>query len=133
MTDKLIFVMAHDEARRRAMAAVAQAPAGWRITVEPPKRSLDQNAALHALLTEVAERCEWAGRRWDLDTWKRLLVGAWSRAINDPVLLLPALDGAGVEVVFRRTSTMTKRECSELLEFINAWCAERPEFQEVAA
>lgn len=133
MTDKLIFVMAHDEARRRALAAVAQAPAGWRITVEPPKRSLDQNAALHALLTEVAERCEWAGRRWDLDTWKRLLVGAWSRAINDPVLLLPALDGAGVEVVFRRTSTMTKRECSELLEFINAWCAERPEFQEVAA
>lgn len=131
--NKRVFHLAHSEARRRAAQCIAEAPHGWTVTVEPPKRSLDQNAALHALLTEVAERCEWAGRRWDLDTWKRLLVGAWSRAINDPVLLLPALDGAGVEVVFRRTSTMTKRECSELLEFINAWCAERPEFQEVAA
>ena len=47
--------------------------------------------------------------------------------------MLPALDGRGVEIVFRRTSKLTKRECSDLLEFVNAWVAERPEFAEVEA
>lgn len=118
------FVLAHHEARRRAVAAVAEAPEGYRVTVEPPKRNLEQNAALHARLSEIADRVEWCGKKWDVETWKRLLVGAWTRAINEPVMMLPALDGNGVEIVFRRTSTLSKRECSDLLEFVNAWAAE---------
>lgn len=133
MTDKRLFNLVHDEARRRAVAAVAEAPAGWRVTVEPPKRSLDQNAALHAAISEIADRCDWAGRRWDIETWKRLLVGAWSRATKEPVMMLPALDGHGVEIVFRRTSQLTRGECADLMAFIDAWKAERPEFQQVAA
>jgi hypothetical protein len=124
MTEKRLFILAHSEARRRAMAAVADAPEGYRITVAPPLRSLDQNAALHALLGEIAARCEWVGRKWDIDTWKRLLVGAWDRATGQEALLLPALDGKGIEVVFRRTSSLSRAECSELLEFVHAWAAE---------
>jgi hypothetical protein len=124
------FVLAHPEARRRAMAGVAEAPEGWVVRVEPPKRSLDQNAALHALISDIAKRCTWAGGKHDIDTWKRLLVGAWDRATGQPVVMLPALDGKGIEVVFRRTSSLTKAECSELLEFVNAWAAEQPEMQE---
>lgn len=116
--------MAHSEARRRAVAAVAEAPAGWVVEVRPPKRTGEQNALLHALLSEVADRCEWVGRRWDRDTWKRLLTGAWTRANKEPVVMLPALDGQGVEIVFRRTSTLSKRECADLIEFIQAWAAE---------
>lgn len=121
---KRVFTLAHHEARRRAVAAVAEAPENYRVTVEPPKRNLEQNAALHARLTEIAERVEWCGKKWDAETWKRLLVGAWTRAINEPVMMLPALDGHGVEIVFRRTSTLSKRECSDLLEFVNAWASE---------
>ena len=132
MSDKRLFVLAHPEARRRACQAVAEAPEGYRVEVSPPKRSNEQNAALHALLTEIAARCVWGGQKHDLYTWKRLLVGAWDRATGQPVVMLPALDGKGVEVVFRRTSSLTRRECSELLEFVNAWAAENmPE--EVAA
>ena len=40
------------------------------------------------------------------------------------MLWLPALDGAGVDVVFRRTSEMSQREVSDLLAFIEAWDAE---------
>ncbi len=132
MSDKRLFNLVHDEARRRAVAAVAEAPAGWRVTVEPPKRTGDQNAALHALLGEIADRCEWAGRKWDIETWKRLLVGAWTRANKEPVMLLPALDGHGVEMVFRRTSTLSRAECGELLEFVNAWAAENMPAREPA-
>jgi NinB protein len=124
VSDKRLFVLAHTEARKRALAAVAEATEGFVVRIEPPRRNLDQNAALHAKITEIAGRMEWCGKHWDAETWKRLLVGAWTRAINEPVMMLPALDGHGVEIVFRRTSNLTKRECSDLLEWINAWAAE---------
>ena len=116
--------MAHQEARRRAMAAVADAPAGSVITIGEPTRNLGQNAALHALLSEIADSCEWAGRKWDAEVWKRLLTASWSRAEGEPVTILPALDGNGVEIVFRRTSTLTRAECSSLLDYVQAWAAE---------
>jgi hypothetical protein len=109
------------------MSAVAEAPEGYSVTVEPPKRDSAINAALHAKLTEIARSRMWAGKRWDVETWKRLLVAAWSRATGQPLVMLPALDGAGVDIVFRRTAAMTQREVSDLLTFIEAWEAETEE------
>jgi hypothetical protein len=112
---------------------VRMAPDGHRVAVEPPRRSLEQNAALHAVLSEIADRVEWAGKLRDVETWKRLLTAAWLRARGESIELLPAIDGHGVDVVFRRTSTLTKAECSELLDFVNAWAAHRPEFSDATA
>lgn len=131
--DSRIYILAHAEARRRAAEAIAQAPDGYTVTVSPPKRSGDQNAALHALLGDIAERCQWAGKQWPIEVWKRLLTAAWCRAEGEPVTMLPALDGHGIDIVFRRTSSLTKAECSSLLEFVNAWAAEQPEFAEAEA
>lgn len=130
MTDRRMFVLSHDTARQRAREAVAEAPEGYVVRVEPPKRDSAINAALHATLGEIADRVEWAGRKWDIETWKRLLVSAWSRANAEPAVMLPALDGAGVDIVWRRTSQMTQPEVRDLLAFIEAWMAEQPEFAE---
>jgi len=47
--------------------------------------------------------------------------------------VLPAIDGHGIDVVFRRTSKLTKAECAELVDFVQAWAVERGvEFAEVA-
>jgi hypothetical protein len=116
--------MAHDLARRRAVAAVAEAPEGYVITIVKPKRSGAINAALHAKLTEIASQRAWAGKRWPMEVWKRLLVASWCRANGQPLTLLPALDGAGVDIVQRHTSEMTQGEVSDLLSFIEAWEAE---------
>lgn len=133
MSDARLFILSHAEARRRAAQYVAEAPDGWTVRVAAPRRNADINAALHAMLGEIAERVEWAGKRWDIETWKRLLVAAWSRATGESSMFLPALDGQGVDVVFRRTSQMTQAEVRDLLAFIEAWRAERPEFQEQEA
>ena len=93
------------------------------LSVEEEKRNLEQNAKLHALLTEIAREHEWAGKRRDVETWKRLFVAAWLRARGENIELLPALDGHGVDVVFRRTSKMSKSEVSELIDYIEAWRA----------
>lgn len=119
-----VYRLVHQEARRRAALAVQQAPEGHIVTIKQATRSGEQNAMLHALLTEIAARVPWAGKLRDVETWKRLLTAAWLRARGDSVEFLPALDGHGVDIVFRRTSTLTRAECSELVDFVNAWAAE---------
>lgn len=107
------------------MLAKSLLMAGHRCTLEvkPETRSDSQNKLLHALIGEIAASHEWCGKKHDTETWKRLLVAAWTRARGESVELLPALDGHGVDIVFRRTSKMTKAEVNELIEFIEAWRA----------
>jgi hypothetical protein len=94
------------------------------LSITGERRSTEANAKLHAELAEVAQHVEWAGKRRDLECWKRLLMAAWLRARGEGVELLPALDGHGVDVVFRRTSTLTRSEMAEFIEFVLAWKAE---------
>jgi hypothetical protein len=96
----------------------------FEVEVRPERRNSSQNALLHSLLTEIARSVEWAGKRRDVEVWKRLLTAAWLRARGESVEILPALDGHGVDVVFRRTSDLTIGECADLITFIQAWAVE---------
>jgi hypothetical protein len=93
------------------------------LAIGEPKRNDPQNRKLHASIAEIAKTVEWAGRKWDAEVWKRLLVAAWLRAHNQQMILVPAIDGAGVDAVFRRTSQLTKAECADLQDFIHCWGA----------
>lgn len=121
MSEKRIFRLAHAEARRRAAECVMQAPDGHIVTVQEATRTLDQNAKLHAALSDIARQVEWHGERMDIEDWKRLLTAAWARAERQPVKLVPALDGNGFDVLYRRTSRMSKSEVSGLIEYLHAW------------
>lgn len=118
------FRLVHNDARQGAAHFAMVAPAGMVVQFSEPVRDSAINAALHARLGEIAATREWAGQRWDIETWKRLFVAAWSRATGRQLVMLPAIDGNGVDIVFRRTSRMTQKEVSELLAFIEAWQAE---------
>lgn len=96
----------------------------FEVEVRPVRRNSEQNALLHALLTEIARSVEWAGKRRDVEVWKRLLTAAWLRARGESVEILPALDGHGVDVVFRRTSDLSVGECADLITYVQAWAAE---------
>lgn len=132
MTDRLIMQLRSPFEAHRAIAehvwpmVKAQTMAGreMQIEVSEAKRSGAENRLLHAMLTHISKTHEWAGKRRDVETWKRLLVAAWCRANNEQVELLPALDGHGVDIVFRRTSQLTRRECADLIEFVFAWGSE---------
>lgn len=94
------------------------------LTVSEQKRNNDQNALLHSCLSEIARSVEWAGRKWDVETWKRLMVAAWCRTRGEALLMVPAIDGQGVDIVFQRTSKLSKAECAELIDFVQAWGAQ---------
>ncbi|MEY4635648.1 MAG: hypothetical protein RJA55_1446 [Acidobacteriota bacterium] len=123
--DRRVFILAHAEARRRAMACVADAPAGYTVSVQEPKRSLDQNALLWPLLTCFAEQLEWPvnGRMVKMapEDWKDLLSAAYRR---DSQRVAMGIDG-GMVMLGLRTSKMGKREFGEFLEFVFATAADR--------
>lgn len=131
MTDKLTMPLWNAQQGYQAIQTIwsqakAQLMAGHRLvlTLAPEKRSDKENRLLHSLLGHIAKTQEWAGKKRDIETWKRLLVAAWCRATNEHVEILPALDGHGVDIVFRRTSQLTRSECAELIEFIFSWAAQ---------
>lgn len=133
MAERLTLSLVNAQQAHQAIQTAWKHAKGWlmasdtRLTLEirPEKRSDAQNRLLHACLSEISKQVEWAGAKRDVDTWKRLLTAAWLRARGEGVEVLPAIDGHGIDVVFRHTSKLTKAECAELSEFVMAWAAER--------
>ena len=125
MSDKRIFRLVHPEARRRAMACVAEAPDGFVVTVQEPTRSTDQNAAQWPILEAFAEQLQWPvnGAMVSLtaEEWKDVLTAAFQ---GETVRLAMGLNG-GVVMLGLRTSQMGKRRFSEWLDFLNATAALR--------
>jgi hypothetical protein len=122
---KKVYILAHPEARRRAMAAVAEAAPGDVVEVKAPTRNTAQNSLLHALLQEIAVRVEWAGQLRDTEVWKRLLTAAWLRAEGESLQLLPAVDGKGLDVVYTPTHTLSKAQMASLVDYVTAWAIEQ--------
>lgn len=121
-------VQAHREMTERIWPMLnSMVIAGNRMTLElrQEKRSDAENRMLHAMLGHIAKTEEWAGARRDIEVWKRLLTAAWLRARGESIEILPALDGHGIDVVFKRTSSLTRKECAEFIEYIYAWGAEK--------
>ena len=122
---KSIFILAHDQARQNALQGVKTAPQGYVVEIRPKTRSLEQNALLHAFIQQIAKSVIWAGSLREVDTWKRLLTAAWLRARGEPIEMLPAIDGNGVDIVFRRTADLTIPEMNELIDYIQAWAIDQ--------
>jgi hypothetical protein len=115
---KRTFVLAHDQARRNAVAFVEAAPAGYCVVVSEPTRNLEQNAALWAMLTDVSRQVVWHGRKLSQESWKHIFTSSLNK--QDVV---PGIDG-GFVVLGISTSSMTKRQMCDLLELIQAFGAQ---------
>ncbi len=125
MAEKRVFVMAHAEARRRALQAVSEAPDGYVIEVKEPTRNLEQNALLWVLLTAFSQQLQWPvnGAMCTLspEEWKDVLSAAFKRETQRVAM---GIDG-GMVILGMRTSKMGKRQFAEFIEFIQAVAADR--------
>lgn len=117
----------HQQLAQAWQWAKAMLTAGHRIALDMrlETRSDAQNRLLHSRINDIRKHCEWAGKRWDTEDWKRLLTAAWCRTRNESAEMVPALDGRGFDVLYRRTSKLSRRECADLSEFIMAWGTEQ--------
>lgn len=122
---KRSFVLSHPLARRRALAAVAEAPEGYAVTVAEPTRTVEQNSAQWPILEAFSEQLTWPvnGRmvRMTAEEFKDVFSAAFRK---EQARLAMGLDG-GVVMLGQRTSKFSKREFSEWLEFLHAVAADR--------
>ena len=117
------FVLAHDLARRRAVAAVAEAPAGYEVIIKEPTRNADQNAKFHAICSDLAKSgIEWAGKRRTAQQWKVLLVSGHAVATKQTAEIVPGLEGEFVNIR-ESTALMSKSRGSSLIEYSLAFVA----------
>jgi hypothetical protein len=94
------------------------------VTIKEKDRSGDQNRALHAMLADISRQVEHYGKKFDVETWKRLCTAAWLREEGEQAQLIPALDGNGFDVVFVHTSKLTIAQCAGLITWVEAYGAQ---------
>lgn len=119
MNDKRIYKLVHDTARRLAAAQCMTAPDGYVVEVKPATRTLDQNALLWPLLTELSEQVDWYGQKLTKEEWKDVMTAGLKRS-----RIVPGIDG-GFVVLGLSTSKMDKKTFSELIELIYAFGAQQ--------
>ena len=122
---KQYFIMAHEEARARAMYAVKTAPAGFVVEVKEPTRSIDQNALIHSVLTDAGKLVDWKfnGQKVDLEDLKSIFMAAYRKASGIETRFVMGIDGQPV-ILNWRTRDLSKRECAEFIDMIYAWMEE---------
>jgi hypothetical protein len=119
MSDKQMFRLVTPTARQMASRACINAPEGFVCEIKPRTRSLDSNAKMWAMLTDIAKQVNWHGQHLTNEEWKDVLTAALKQQ-----KVVPGLEG-GFVVIGARTRNMTVREMSELIELAYAFGAER--------
>jgi sulfite reductase beta subunit-like hemoprotein len=120
---KRVFILQprpHPARRNAAEFILNAAPDGFAVTVAEPTRTLEQNARMWALLTDISEQVEWYGKRLTPEDWKHVFTASLRK-----LTVVPNLDGTGFVALGLSTSRMSKRELGDLMTLIEAFGAER--------
>jgi hypothetical protein len=107
--------------RERVAHWAMTVPWGTRVEFKEVKRSLAQNDRMWAMLTDIARQATHNGRKYTTDQWKVLFMHACGR---EAIEFLPALDGSAFIPWGNRSSDLSVKEMTELIEFMFAWGAE---------
>jgi hypothetical protein len=98
-------------------------PVRVRIDEKKPTRTLDQNALMWAVLTDIARQVEWPVdgklQRLEPEDWKDIL----SAGLRKTQRVAQGIEG-GFVMMGQRTSRMTIGDMSELIELAYAFGAE---------
>ena len=89
------------------------------VELKEQTRSVEQNARMWAMLTDVSKQVDWYGQKLTPDEWKDVFSASLKKQ-----KAVPGLDG-GFVILGQRTSKMSIRDMGELMELIEAFGAER--------
>lgn len=101
-----------------ASRAVQRCPVGYTLWFKPPTRSNVANARMWAMLDDVADQKEWAGRKWPSEAWKDLFAASLFGQE-----LVPNLDNNGFVAFHSRTSEFSPETMSDMITLIESWGA----------
>lgn len=128
-----VFCLTTPKVRDRAAAFILrEAPAGWMVRVTEPQKKREQEEKYHAMIGDIARQTTYAGRRWDADDMKRILVDEFAdemRQAGTPLhndsRLIPSENGRRVIQLGIQTREFYVREAADFITFLYAWGAAR--------
>ena len=85
-----------------------------------PKRSLEQNDKMWAILTEISQQVIWYGQKLPAEDWKDIFTASLRKA-----RVVPGIDAGSFVPLGMRTSDMSKDELALLIELMQAFAAEQ--------
>ncbi len=88
------------------------------ITIAEGQRTLDQNAKMWAMLTDISKQVCWHGQYLAPEEWKDMATAALKR-----YKVVPGIDG-GFVVIGARTSKMSIKAMIEVIDFLDAFGGE---------
>ena len=93
------------------------------IEVREKHRTLEQNAKLHAMLSDIARQKEFGGQKRTIEQWKMIFISGHRIATGGTAEMEVGLEG---EVINLRESTaqMGVQRLASLISYIDAWAAE---------
>ena len=93
------------------------------VEVRERKRSDEQNAKLHAMLSDIARQKEFGGQKRTIEQWKMIFISGHRIATGGTAEMAVGLEG---EVINLRESTaqMGVQRLASLISYIDAWAAE---------
>lgn len=100
--------------REAAHRMVQYAPVGSVLKISEPKRTIDQNDKMWAMLTDISMQKP-QGRKYTPDQWKAVMMNACGWEVQ----FLEGLDGTPFPSGFR-SSQMTKTQMIDLISFIQS-------------
>ena len=109
------FILDTLQARAEASRVLALAPHGSTVKIEAPKRTVDQNAKMWAMLSDVS-RSKPGGRHATPEVWKALFMHACGHAVQFEM----GLNGQPFPTGFR-SSALSKAHMADLITFIIQW------------
>ena len=117
--NKTTYKLVNQTVRQRAIQAVLDAPEGFTVVVGPETRSQAQNRLFWPLIADIrAQNPDMA--QFTPDQVKLRFLNA----LDSEMQFLPELWGGGMFAVGQRSSTLSKRDFSLLVELVFKWGAE---------
>ncbi len=119
---KQTYKIISDSVRSHVIREVNSAEFGKVVTIADPTRSLEANAKLHAMLTDISRQAEYGGKKRSVEFWKGLFVSGWQIATGQEGEIVPGLEGEFINIR-ESTATMSGKRLSSVIEYIHAWAA----------
>lgn len=140
--DKRTLLLREEANRERAIIILQRLPIDperpVRVVIDDPlpSKSRDQEALYHILISDIADQYQHAGRKWDMESMKRILLEQFRRdTVKDPdcahlwssmgsLEMVPSFDGQGVVVLGVQSRKFPMKLASVFVEWLYALGAE---------
>lgn len=126
--DPKTFFLKHDQARRGVGEYALTAPDGWMVRFSEPTKKRIQEEKYHAMIGDISRQTTYAGRKWDLEDTKRILIDEFAadmRSAGTPLhndsRIIPSEDGLRIIQLNIRSSEFYVKEAAQFIEFCYAW------------